>query len=141
MIRSAPAAEAKRLLDVGCGTGRLLDAIKTSNRKDIDYRGVDLSPALLEAAKKKHPEVEFICGDPFDLDEIWSPAPDYVVFGGIFTCRLQMSQEQMTDYMVRMLRLAFAHCCRGIVFNVMSAHVDWQRADYGLYEYAVYVYK
>jgi hypothetical protein len=47
----------------------------------------------------------------------------------------------MTDYMVRMLRLAFAHCCRGIVFNVMSAHVDWQRADYGLYEYAVYVYK
>ena len=71
------------------------------------------------------------------------------------------------DYMVRLLRLAFTHCQQGMVFNVMSVHVDWQRedlfhvpfdqmadllqanlnrnyvfrADYGLYEYTVYVYK
>ena len=168
VIRFGPATKGKcAILDVGCGTARLLDQIKASGRKDIDYRGVDLSPVLLEAARRKHPEADFICGDPFDLDQIWSAAPDYVVFGQIFTCRLQMSEEQMTDYMVRMLRLAFAHCRCGIVFNVMSAHVDWQRedlfhvpfdrmaeilqvnlsrnyifrADYGLYEYTVYVYK
>ena len=168
VIRFDSATEAKcLLLDIGCGTGRLLDQIKAAGRKDINYRGVDLSPALLDAAKRKHPKADFICGDPFDLEEIWLPAPDYVVFGGIFTCRLQMSEGEMTDYMIRLLRLAFAHCRRGLVFNVMSYHVDWQRedlfhvpfdrmadilqanfsrnyifrADYGLYEYTVYLYK
>ncbi len=167
VIRGAAAHEECSLLDVGCGTARLLDLIKSLGRNEISYRGVDLSPKLIEAARMKHPGADFICGDPFDLEEIWSARPDYVVFGQIFTCRLQMSVAEMTDYMLRMLRLAFTHCRRGVVFTVMSAHVDWQRedlfhvpfdqmadlmqanlsrnyvfrADYGLYEYAVYVYK
>jgi SAM-dependent methyltransferase len=167
VILGAAAREECSLLDVGCGTARLLDLIKSLGRDEISYRGVDLSPKLLEAARKKHPGTDFICGDPFDLEEIWSAKPDYVVFGGIFTSRLQMSVAEMTDYMLRMLRLAFSHCRRGVVFNVMSAHVDWQRedllhvpfdqmadllqanlsrnyvfrADYGIYEYTVYVYK
>lgn len=167
VIRGAAAREECSLLDVGCGTARLLDLIKSLGRDEISYRGVDLSPKLIEAARQKHPGADFILGDPFDLEEIWSAHPDYVVFGQIFTCRLQMSVAEMTDYMLRMLRLAFTHCRRGVVFNVMSAHVDWQRddlfhvpfdtmadlmqanlsrnyvfrAEYGLYEYAVYVYK
>jgi SAM-dependent methyltransferase len=167
VIRGAAARAECSLLDVGCGTARLLDLIKSLGRDEISYRGVDLSPKLIEAARKKHPGADFILGDPFDLEEIWSARPDYVVFGQIFTCRLQMSVAEMTDYMLRMLRLAFSHCRRGVVFNVMSAHVDWQRedlfhvpfdqmadllqanlsrnyvfrADYGIYEYTVYVYK
>jgi SAM-dependent methyltransferase len=155
------------LLDVGCGTGRLLDEIKASGRTDITYTGIDLSPILIDAAKAKHPEAFFLQGDPFDLSEAWSRELDYVVFGGIFTCKLQMTNEEMTDYMLRLLRLAFAHCQRGLAFNVMSHHVDWQRedlfhvpfdrmadllqvhfgrnyifrADYGLFEYTVYLYK
>ena len=35
----------------------------------------------------------------------------------------------MTDYMLRMLRMAFARCTCGIAFNVMSKHVDWERDD------------
>ncbi|MEO6872394.1 MAG: class I SAM-dependent methyltransferase [Chthoniobacterales bacterium] len=154
------------LLDVGCGTGRLLDLIEASNRGDISYRGVDLSPVLVEAARKKHPQSDILCGDPFDLSELWEARPDYIVFGGIFTCRLQMSETDFTAYMLRLLRLAFRGCRRGVAFNVMSQHVDWQRddlfhvpfdrmadllqahfsrhylfrADYGLYEYTVYLY-
>lgn len=167
VIRGAAAHEACSLLDVGCGTARLLDLIKSSGRDEISYRGIDLSPKLLEAARKKHPEADFILGDPFELAEVWSTRPDYVVFGQIFTCRLQMSVEEMTDYMLRLLRLGFRNCRRGIAFNVMSHHVDWQRedlfhvpfdrmaellqanlsrhyvfrGDYGLYEYTVYVYQ
>lgn len=167
VMRGTAAREECSLLDVGCGTARLLDLIKSLGRDEISYRGVDLSPKLLEAARKKHPGADFTLGDPFDLEEIWSARPDYVVFGGIFTSRLQMSVAEMTDYMLRMLRLAFTHCRRGVVFDVISAHVDWQRddlfhvsfdqmadlmqanlnrnyvfrADYGRYEYAVYVYK
>ncbi len=156
-----------KILDVGCATGCVLDEIKSSGRAGIIYRGVDLSLPMINTARTKHPEADFVHGDPFDLEDIWRDAPDYVILGGLFQCRLDMSNEQMTDYMVRMLRLAFEHCRRGIVFNVMSSHVDWERedlfhvpfdrmaeilqtnlnrnyifrADYGLYEYAVYVYK
>lgn len=167
LIRAQAPRENCTLLDIGCGTARLLDLIKASGRTEIVYRGVDLSPTLIGAAQAKHPEADFVCGDPFEFDPIWAAHPDYVVFGGIFTCRLQMSVEEMTDYMIRLLRLAFTHCRRGLVFNVMSHHVDWQRedlfhvpfdrmaeilqrnfsrhylfrADYGLYEYSVYLYK
>jgi SAM-dependent methyltransferase len=168
VTRFGPAAGVpSTMVDVGCGTGRLLDEIKASSRIDIAYTGIDLSPKLLKAARTKHPDAIFIQGDPFDLEGVWAASPDYVVFGGIFTCRLEISEEQMTDYMIRLLRLAFNHCRRGIVFNVMSFHVDWQRedlfhvpfdrmaeivrlnlsrnyifrADYGLFEYSVYVYK
>jgi SAM-dependent methyltransferase len=167
VIREAELGDKCSLLDIGCGTARLLDLIKSLGRKEIEYRGVDLSPKLIKAAREKHPEAAFVCGDPFELEEIWTAQPDYVVFGGIFTCRLQMSVEEMTAYMIRLVGLAFAHCRRGVAFNVMSHHVDWQRddlfhvpfdrmaeilqanfsrhylfrADYGLYEYAVYLYR
>jgi len=73
----------------------------------------------------------------------------------------------MTDYMLRMLRLAFSRCRVGIAFDVNSKHVDWERddlfhvgfdrmagmvrqhlgrnyvfrSDYGRYEYTTYVYR
>jgi SAM-dependent methyltransferase len=155
------------VLDIGCATGCLLDRIKADGRSEFIYRGVDLSPLIIETARAKHPEAEFILGDPFDLADLWSEAPDYVIMGGLFMCRHTMNEEQMTDYMLRLVGLAFTHCRRGVAFNVMSKHVDWERedlfhvpfdrmaqllqanfsrnyafrADYGLYEYTVYLYK
>lgn len=155
------------ILDVGCGTARLLDEIKAAGFSHVSYSGIDLSQSLIKAAKTKHPEITFTQGDPFDLSRVWAEKPDYVIFGGLFTCKLEMTNEQMMDYMIRLLRLAFSHCRRGLAFNVMSHHVDWQRndlfhvpfdcmadilqagfsrnyifrADYGLYEYTVYLYK
>jgi len=73
----------------------------------------------------------------------------------------------MLSYFKLMLSAAFAKAERGIAFNVMSKHVDWEREDlfhlpfdtlariliraltrnfiirndYGLYEYTTYVYR
>jgi len=168
VMRFGPSTEPPvRILDIGCATGCVLDEIKASGRRDIVYRGIDLSEPMIKAARLKHPEADFVMGDPFDREDVWVTPPDYVLLGGIFPCRLDMSREQMTDYMLRMLRMAFARCRYGIAFNVMSKHVDWERddlfhvpfdemaelvgknlsrnyvfrADYGLYEYTTYVYK
>jgi len=50
----------KKVLDVGCGTGRLI-------RKLVDkgaiVTGADISPEMLKIAKKKFDKVEFIEGD------------------------------------------------------------------------------
>ena len=47
-----------RVLEVGCGLGDLLAAVKPS--KGV---GVDFSPAMIEQARKRHPELEFHVAD------------------------------------------------------------------------------
>src|SRR5215204_2528242 len=44
------------LLDVGCGPGLLLDYLQATGRlNDIDYRGVDLSSRMVDAAANRWP--------------------------------------------------------------------------------------
>lgn len=68
-----------RVLDLGCGNGRLYEALK---EKSIDYTGVDNSPELLDFAKKRWGENEsrrFLLGDATNLD--WWKGEKYnVVF-------------------------------------------------------------
>ena len=49
-----------RVLDLGCGTGWLLDHNRISTSQ---YLGLDISSGMLEKAKKKHPRHKFILGD------------------------------------------------------------------------------
>src|SRR5579872_5435686 len=43
-----------RVLEVGCGLGDLLAAVKPSLGV-----GIDFSPAMIELARRRHPELEF----------------------------------------------------------------------------------
>jgi len=47
--------ENDQVLDVGCGEGRLIQGLKAK-----DYTGIDLSPALLEIARKRYPKRRFL---------------------------------------------------------------------------------
>lgn len=47
------------VLDIGCGTGRVRQALPDS----IDYTGLDNSPELLEVAKRRYVNNKFIQGD------------------------------------------------------------------------------
>ena len=42
-----PAREPLRVLDLGCGNGRLIDALRESGVSQLDYLGLDASDALL----------------------------------------------------------------------------------------------
>jgi SAM-dependent methyltransferase len=53
-----------RLLDVACGTGYHLQFLKGH----FQVEGLDLSAALLEAARQRNPEVTFHQGDMVDFD-------------------------------------------------------------------------
>lgn len=56
--------DSDKVLDLGCGNGRLLEILK---KKDIDYIGLDASKELLKIASKKYPEYKFLIGDVLDL--------------------------------------------------------------------------
>jgi 2-polyprenyl-3-methyl-5-hydroxy-6-metoxy-1,4-benzoquinol methylase len=55
--------EGKRVLEIGCGTGELLAALKP-----VRGVGVDLSPKMVEHATKKYGNMEFHAGDIEDPD-------------------------------------------------------------------------
>lgn len=65
--------EGATVLELGCGRGDLLVALKPSQGV-----GVDFCKAALEKARMAHPEHEFVCADVHDLD-LGSRTFDYIV--------------------------------------------------------------
>lgn len=53
----------KRVLEVGCGSGDLLAAVRPSYGV-----GVDFSPVMIERAKTQHPDLHFVEGDALTID-------------------------------------------------------------------------
>ena len=155
-----------RVLDFGCGTGHLLTHIHERQRSGIEYLGLDISPAFIALSRSKFPGTSFFCTDVLASDSIM-PAVDYVVMNGVFTEKRSLTFDAMFGYMRRLLKRVYPQATRGLAFNVMSKHVDWERedlfhlpydalaaflkreisrhfvlrADYGLYEYTAYVYR
>lgn len=88
------------------------------------------------------------------------------MMNGVFTEKQTLTHEEMSSYFQILLKKAFQLAKKGLAFNVMSKHVDWERNDlfhlsfddmvsfvtkhlsrhfvvrndYGLYEYTVYIY-
>ncbi|WP_200209151.1 class I SAM-dependent DNA methyltransferase [Micromonospora coerulea] len=61
------------VVEVGCGTGRI-----TAHLRDLglDVSGIDLSPGMVEVARRNHPELRFAVGSMTDL-----PLPDGALAG------------------------------------------------------------
>lgn len=57
----------KRILDVGCGNGRLLSLLP---EKAVYYLGIDQSENMLALAKTNYPDKDFRLGDICDLGQI-----------------------------------------------------------------------
>lgn len=56
-----------RVLDVACGNGRLLEALKD---KKVEYLGVDNSESLLNLAGQNYPDRSFLFSDMLDLKNV-----------------------------------------------------------------------
>lgn len=153
------------LLDLGCGPGLVLDYLAATGGVDrVRYHGIDLSDRMIDVARARWPMHEFSC-----RDILTAPLPeqsvDVVIMNGVLTERLTLSVQVMTALAESLIVAAFRVARIGIAFNVMNAHVDWQRndlfhwpfdalagflqrevsrnyefrADYGLYEYTCLV--
>ncbi len=159
-------AELRRiLLDLGCGPGFLLDYLAATQMIDrVHYRGIDLSDAMINAARARWPTHDFSCRDILTAP-LAEQSVDIVIMNGVLTERVSLSVDEMTALAEALVAAAFRVARVGIAFNVMNAHVDWQRddlfywpfdaladflkrevgrnyefrADYGLYEYTCFV--
>jgi 2-polyprenyl-3-methyl-5-hydroxy-6-metoxy-1,4-benzoquinol methylase len=152
------------LLDVGCGYGGQLEYMKRNNLSNVKFTGIDIVPQMISSAKNDYSASNFMIGDflEMDLEEKY----DYVTCNGILTQKLSASKDEMINYMERLIEKMFNRCNKGIAFNTMTTHVDYEldgnfhndpsellrtlfqytnkiRLDhsYPLYEYTVYLYK
>lgn len=72
-------APGKRVIELGCGTGDLLHALKPSFGA-----GVDFSPVILEEAAKKYPQYTFLLHDVEDLQ--LADKFDYIILSDLVGC-------------------------------------------------------
>lgn len=73
----------RRVLDVGCGLGHLADWLQQSG-VEAQYTGLDLTPDLLSAASRRHPQHRFVLGSVLDADVLRGERFDVVLSSGLF---------------------------------------------------------
>jgi SAM-dependent methyltransferase len=100
--------EGLRVLELGCGTGDVLAGLKPSYGV-----GVDFSPAMVEHARRLHPNLKFKVGDIEDPDFMASlPGPFDVILivdtiGSVDDC--QATLEHLHRHCTRTTRLVIAY--------------------------------
>ena len=155
------------LLDFGCGAGHLLEFIRAQGLEGIEYVGLDALPRAVALCREKFPGVVFLEGDVLAENGPRLPAVDYVVMNGVLTYKGAAENSAMFEYACNLLEAVFPQARIGVAFNVLSKQVDWEqddlfhldmdrlvgflarrisrhfviRADYGLYEYTVHVFR
>ncbi|MET0624611.1 MAG: class I SAM-dependent methyltransferase [Pyrinomonadaceae bacterium] len=166
VIRREADDETVSVLDFGCGAAHLYEHMLATGVRGVAYAGLDLSEKFVELSRRKFPSNEFYCVDILD-DASGVPRFDYVLMNGVFTEKRGLGFDEMLAYFERLLKEVWEKAGRGLAFNVMSKHVDWEREDlfhlpfdtlaafltreltrnfvlrndYGLYEYTAYVYR
>jgi len=106
------------ILDVGCGLGDLYGYLAERFDGAPNYVGIDITPAMIKAARAKYPHGTFILGDILNPENVITSA-DFVFASGIFAL-LDLGHEPqriMRDLIAAMFRL----CRIGLAFNSLSS--------------------
>lgn len=110
--------EGDKVLDLGCGNGRLLELFKGKN---VDYMGVDNSEKLIEIAKKKNPGIFFQVADALNL-----PFPDNY-FDKIFSIAV-LHHIPLDDFRNQFIKEA-RRVLRPGGFLILTVWNLWQKPD------------
>ena len=109
------------VLDVGCGVADFWAYLQRRNIAVARYAGMDFTPAMLQTARRRFPQIPFHQADVLDLREPPETA-DYVVASGLFS---HMNETLLH----RALPTLFGLCRRGIAFNLLSTWTPGEKVD------------
>jgi SAM-dependent methyltransferase len=65
LVHGAASGDAPRVFEIGCGPGRITAHLAGLG---LDMLGIDLSPAMIEQARRRHPDLDFRVGQMTALD-------------------------------------------------------------------------
>lgn len=107
--------EGMKLLDVGCGTGNLLEYIQ-SREINVAYTGVDILGKMIEMAKnKKLDGAAFYNVDIFKNNIFHEGSFDVIYASGIFNLNLGNNKE----FLLKALGLFTKLSTKAVVFNLL----------------------
>ena len=115
--------------DFGCGYGALVEVLQ-ARWPGVRYRGCDLNPDMIAAARQRHAGQEMIV---FEVAERPLRQADYGVASGIFTLRLGRSDSQCFSDMQNSLDALHATSHIGFAFNTLTSYSDADRMRDYLY--------
>jgi SAM-dependent methyltransferase len=107
------------LLDIGCGYGALLDHLNAVGVA-VDYRGFDVSEAMVDAARTRHQAL----ASAFTSDAGALEPASFAVASGIFNVKLNHPVEQWREYVLETIGSLDALGTRGFAFNMLSTYSD-----------------
>jgi SAM-dependent methyltransferase len=118
------------LNDVGCGYGALVGFVARRHPEaDIDYLGVDLSPAMISRARRRHRGAR---GRRFVVGSEIPRIADYAVASGVMNVMLDHPRALWEEFVADTLRRMRASSRRGFAVNFMAEKPDGTATD-GLY--------
>ncbi len=129
LSRVLPDSGAFSLADVGCGYGALFDYLQP-RYPQLQYLGVDVSAAMIDAARARHasqPDVRYVQADTPDQNV------DFSVASGIFNVRQQRTDAEWSAYIERTLDQMHATSRHGFAFNCLTRYSDAERMRPDLY--------
>ena len=106
------------IADIGCGYGALLDYIDTQPAlAGWGYRGIDVTPAMVEACTQRFPE-RAAC---FTTGKAPPAAVDYCLVSGTFNLCLINDADRWQRYILESLTPCWHASRRGIALNLLCA--------------------
>lgn len=105
----------RSILDVGSGMGHLVAWLEKNNHQIGSYEGIDITPTMVESARKLHPSHLFSVCNLAERDQPLLTSYDIVFAGGIFYLSTHMPYEYIDLMLRRMISLA----SYAVVFNLL----------------------
>ena len=145
----------RSVLDAGCGTGRVAAELA---RRGIEVCGVDIDPSMLDRAREKAPELEWVLGDLASVQ--LGRRFDVAVLAGNVMIYLQPGQEPavvanlgahlepggalVAGFSLQPGRLdleAYDACCGAAGLSLAERWATWEREPFQGGDYAVSVHR
>jgi len=103
------------ILDVGCGVGDLYGFLK-EKKFACYYKGIDIVPEMVSAAKQKFPGGEFVVADIMTEDF----SADFILASGIMCIKINQTQDHQ-EYVDKLIKRLFPLCHKALIFNMLDS--------------------
>jgi ubiquinone/menaquinone biosynthesis C-methylase UbiE len=90
----------KNVLDVGCASGALISFLKSCH-SEWEYTGIDISKDLLNIARKKLPDVNWIEGSGINMPDFFTEQFDLVTCIGVLGIFDEIEARKLFDELIR----------------------------------------
>lgn len=110
----------KKILDVGCGLGHIINYLDEKTQGNYDYTGIDIAEKLITEAKKNHQSKNrnFFISDIFSLEQNF----DIIIMSGALSYKTDGIINYAYKSLKRMFELSNEHVC----VNFLSKYVDFE---------------